>query len=145
MKNEKLVARVGIAVFVFKDNKFLMGCRHGAHGAGSWSVPGGHLEFGESWDQTAAREILEETGLHIKNIRFGAITNDIFEKENRHYVTIWLLSDWKSGQPLVREPDNFVELGWYNFDSLPKPLFLAWNQLQQSEFFLNIKNQLKKL
>jgi 8-oxo-dGTP diphosphatase len=51
--------KVGIGVFIFKDGKFLMGCRKGTHGAGTWSVPGGHLEFGESFEECAEREALE--------------------------------------------------------------------------------------
>lgn len=47
---DKKIPRVGIGVFIFKNNKFLMGCRKGAHGEGTWSIPGGHLEFGESMD-----------------------------------------------------------------------------------------------
>ena len=70
--------RVGIAVFVFKDGKFLMAQRHGAHGPGTWSVPGGHLEFGESFEETARREVKEETALEITNIRFGAVTNELW-------------------------------------------------------------------
>jgi len=58
--------KVGIGVFVFKNGKFLMQKRHGAHGSNSWGVPGGHLEFGESFEATARREVLEETGLKIK-------------------------------------------------------------------------------
>ena len=68
--------RVGVGVFIFKDGKFLMQQRQGAHGAGSWSVPGGHLEFNETFEETATREVLEETDLTITNIRFGAVTND---------------------------------------------------------------------
>jgi 8-oxo-dGTP diphosphatase len=37
--------RVGIGVFVFKDGKFLIQRRKGSHGTGTWSIPGGHLEF----------------------------------------------------------------------------------------------------
>ena len=64
--------KVGVGVFVLKDGKILMGKRKGAHGEGSWSLPGGHLEFNESWDMCAVRETMEETGVTIKNIRFGA-------------------------------------------------------------------------
>ena len=71
------IPRIGVGVFVFKDGKFVMGCRRGAHGEGSWSVPGGHLEYGETPEETAAREVMEEIGVKIKNIRFGGITNDI--------------------------------------------------------------------
>ena len=55
------IPRVGIAVFIFKDGKFLMGRRKGAHGEDTWSVPGGHLEFGEMIEDGARREVEEET------------------------------------------------------------------------------------
>jgi 8-oxo-dGTP diphosphatase len=64
--------RVGIGVFVFKEGKFLMQKRQGSHGEGTWSCPGGHLEFGESFKDTARREVKEETNLEIDNVRFGA-------------------------------------------------------------------------
>jgi 8-oxo-dGTP diphosphatase len=136
--------RVGIGVFVFKDGRFLMQQRQGSHGAGSWSVPGGHLEFGESFEETAAREVAEETGITIKNIRFGAVTNDIFPDENKHYVTIWMLSDWESGEPYITEPDKCIAQAWETFDSLPEPLFIPWKQLLQSQFIDDIKQQLNK-
>lgn len=133
--------KVGVGVFVFKDGKFLMGQRRNAHGDGSWSVPGGHLEFGESWHETAQREVLEETGLKITNLRFGGVTNDYFPDEQKHYVTIWMLSDHLEGEPEIIEPDKYVELCWCDFDTLPQPLFLPWNQLLTSEFFGSIKQQ----
>ena len=131
--------RVGIGAFIIKDGKFLMGKRKGSHGEGSWSVPGGHLEFGESFADTAEREVLEETGLAIKNVRFGALTNDYFEKEGKHYVTIWMLSEYESGEATILEPDKFVDQDWFTLDTLPSPLFLPWNQLLKSEFIENIK------
>jgi 8-oxo-dGTP diphosphatase len=131
--------RVGIAVFVFKDGKFLMQQRHGAHGAGTWSVPGGHLEFGESFEDTAAREVKEETGLEITNIRFGGVTNDYFADESKHYVTVWMLSDWERGVESITEPDKCLKQQWCTFDGLPAPLFLPWNQLLDSEFIEQIK------
>lgn len=131
--------RVGVGVFIFKDGKFAMLQRQGSHGAGTWSVPGGHLEFGESFEETAEREIKEETGLDIQNIRFGAVTNDYFESENKHYVTIWMLSDWKAGELQIMEPDKCIAAAWESFDTLPSPLFLPWNQLLTSEFFDSVK------
>jgi 8-oxo-dGTP diphosphatase len=135
--------RVGIAVFVFKDGKFLMLQRQGAHGTGSWSLPGGHLEFGESFEDTARREVKEETSLEISNIRFGAVTNDMFADEGKHYVTVWMLSDWKSGTEYITEPDKCSSQAWHTFEDLPSPLFLPWNQLFDSEFIEKIKLQLK--
>ncbi len=134
--------RVGIGVFIFKNGKFLLLQRQGSHGEGSWSVPGGHLEVGESFEQTAKREVKEETNLEIKNVRFGAVTNDYFTDEDKHYVTVWMLSDWENGQEYIVEPDKCLNQGWHSFENLPTPLFLPWNQLLESEFIDRIKDQL---
>lgn len=136
------VARVGIGVFIFKNGKFLMGRRRNAHGDGTWSIPGGHLEFGETFEDTAKREVLEETGLAITSVRFGAVTNDYFKDEAKHYVTIWMLSDWESGKEQITEPDKFIEMQWRDFDNLPKPLFLPWQQLLSSQFIDGMKQEL---
>lgn len=135
--------RVGIGVFVFKDGKFLMQKRQGSHGEGSWSLPGGYLEFGESFEEAARREVKEESNLNIKNVRFGAVTNDHFIDENKHHVTIWMLSDWESGEVKNMEPQKCTAQAWHTFDDLPKPLFLTWTQLFKSEFLEDIKDKLK--
>ncbi len=123
----------------FKNGQFLMGRRRGSHGDGNWSIPGGHLEFGESFEQTAKREMMEETGLTIKNICFGAITNDYFENEDKHYVTIWMISDWDTGTEYITEPDKFVEINWYSFDNLPSPLFLPWRRSSLHNLLMILK------
>jgi ADP-ribose pyrophosphatase YjhB (NUDIX family) len=52
-------------------------------------LPGGHLEYGESFAETAAREVLEETGLEVGDIKFLTATNDVFG-EGKHYITIFV-------------------------------------------------------
>lgn len=126
--------RVGVGVFVWKDDKFIMGKRRGSHGHDTWSLPGGHLEFGESWEEGAKREVLEETGLIIDNVRFLAATNDIFPADNKHYVTVWVYSDWKSGQPKITEPDKYIDQEWHTFQTLPSPLFEpCWKNLRKAK------------
>ena len=120
-----------------------MGCRKGSHGEGTWSVPGGHLEFGETIEQGAAREVLEETSVHIKNIKIAGVTNDIFKADNKHYITVWVTSDWKKGKVTITEPDKFLAQDWYDFKTLPENLFLPWSQLQKSEFYKKIKTRRK--
>jgi 8-oxo-dGTP diphosphatase len=134
--------RVGVGVFVIKNGEFLIQLRHGSHDANTWCLPGGHLDLGESFEDTARREVKEETGLEITNVRFGAVTNDIFTTENKHYVTVWMLSDWKSGVEHITEPDKCLEQKWCTLETLPSPLFLPWNQLLKSEFIDDIKKQL---
>ena len=113
----------GVGVFVWKDGQFLMGQRLGAHGSGTWSIPGGHQEYGEHWEQTAIREVLEETGMAVGNVRYIALTNDVFEADNKHSVTIWVECDWVSGEAIITEPDKLVQFEWHTFKDLPEPLF----------------------
>ena len=63
---------------------------------------------------------------------------------SEHYLTVWMASDWLSGEAQIFEPDKFIDQRWVNFDSLPKPLFLLWEQLQKSEFIDKIKQELAK-
>jgi 8-oxo-dGTP diphosphatase len=123
--------KVGVGVIVIKDGKVLFGKRKNAHGEGSWSYPGGHLEYGESWEECARREVKEETGIEIKNIRFGTVTNDIFKNEQKHYITICMLADYSSGELKIMEPEKCEKWDWFEWDKLPQPLFLPTiNQLK---------------
>lgn len=116
--------KVGTAVCILKDNKVLLGKRKNGFGDGTWCFPGGHLEFGEEWTECGARETLEETGINIKNISLITITNDIYKKENKHYITIFLLADYESGEVTLTEPDFFEKWQWFEWNNLPKPLIM---------------------
>lgn len=124
---------VGIGVFVFKDGKFLLGKRVGRHGKNTWSVPGGYLEYGESFEECAAREVMEETNVKMKNIKFYTTVNNVFHDEKSHSITIFMVSDWAGGEPKVTEPEKFINIGWYDFKNLPEPLFLPIVQLKKAK------------
>jgi 8-oxo-dGTP diphosphatase len=114
---------VGIGVCVLKEGLLLLGRRKNSHGEGCWSFPGGHLEMYEAWENCAQREVLEETDLKIKNMRFAGITNDIFHKELKHYITIFIIADYDSGELKNNEPEKCSEWAWFNWENLPYPLF----------------------
>lgn len=69
------------------------GLRRNSHGDGTLALPGGHLEMYETWEECARREVLEETGLAIRNLRFGHVTNDPMEDQGKHYVTIFMMGE----------------------------------------------------
>lgn len=126
--------KVGAAVFIWKDDRFLMIQRSGSHGSGTWSLPGGHVEFGESFEAAVQRETLEEVGAEITNVRILAVTNDIFEADNKHYITIWLEADWQAGEPKLMEPEKVIGLEWHTFHDLPTPLFEpCWQNLRTAK------------
>ena len=115
--------RVGICVLLKFENKILLGKRKGSHGEGFWAPPGGHLEFAENPEETAKRECLEETGLSLKNLRYLTTTNDFFEKENKHYITLVFEADADSKEAKLLEPEKCEEWKWFSWNSLPEPRF----------------------
>lgn len=126
--------KVGIGVIVIRDNKVLIGKRKSAHGCDTWQFPGGHLEHAESPESCARRELLEETGLTVEKFVTGPYTNDIFEKENKHYITLYALGVSEHGEPTACEPEKCSEWRWCEWEKLPTPLFLPISNLLKSGF-----------
>ncbi len=126
--------KVGIGVFVIKDKKILMGQRINSHGEGTWQLPGGHLEFFETFNDCAKREVKEETGLNITDVTFATVTNDMFQKENKHYITIFVKSKNSEGVAKVMEPNKCSKWEWFDWNNLPEPLFLPLENLKKTDF-----------
>jgi 8-oxo-dGTP diphosphatase len=123
------VPRIGVGVIITKSNSVLLLRRRNVHGSGTWSTPGGHLEFGESPEQCAIREACEETSVKVESLDFRGVTNDIFEAEGKHYITIWFQAKLWSGEAVVAAADEMSEVGWFGWDDLPTPLFLPLRNL----------------
>ncbi|MBQ4811243.1 NUDIX domain-containing protein [Pseudoalteromonas luteoviolacea] len=129
--------RVGVGVILVRDNKILLGKRIGAHGENTWATPGGHLELGESVEECAIREVLEETGLQIVEPKKVTFTNDIFEQEGKHYITLFVQAACPSGEASIMEPEKCKSWQWFALDNLPKPLFLSMQNLLKENGELN--------
>ena len=103
--------KVGVGVLIVNHHNELLLCqRLNAHGAESWSITGGHLEYGESFTDCARNEVLEETGLTISNMYYYAITNDIFHDKHLHYILILMIARQPEDQTVVnQEPHKTKE------------------------------------
>lgn len=123
---EKII-KVGVGVYIFNsNNQLLLGLRKSPHGEGTWCPPGGHLEYGESFEAAAIREVKEETGLDItqNDVAVIGVTNDFFKESGKHYVTIHLKAKKFNGEVKLCEPDKFAKWQWFDMDNLPENMFL---------------------
>jgi 8-oxo-dGTP diphosphatase len=121
--------RVGVGVLVRRGPDVLLIRRKNVHGDGTWSTPGGHLDAGESPEDCGAREVLEETGVEVKSVRFLGVTNDVFETEGRHYITLWMEAEYLTGVASVVAEHEMSEIRWCPSDALPSNLFLSLRHL----------------
>jgi 8-oxo-dGTP diphosphatase len=106
--------KVGVGVLVFDlTGKAVLMKRTGSHGEGAWAPPGGHVDFGETVIEAGRREIKEEAGIVAGNLKVLGFTEDVFEKEGKHYITVWLKGDWLSGE-LKKSDREFSEIGLFD-------------------------------
>lgn len=121
--------RVGVGVFLIENNTILLGLRNPQkivpngelHEQGTWGIPGGKVDFGETLVDAAKRELLEETGILVENLEFLNIQDNI--ELDSHYVSvIFLATKWR-GIPIVKEPDKMMEWKWFSLDHLPENMY----------------------
>jgi len=128
MAGEKVGAGFGI-MLLNKDGQVLLGRRHidpekadsEMDGAGTWTMPGGKFEFGESFEDGARRELMEETGVYLEKVKVVCVDNS--KVSGAHFVTVGFFSKHFQGEPQVMEPDEITEWHWFDLDDLPSPLF----------------------
>lgn len=131
---EDIRPKVGVGVAVRKDGKILLWKRKNAHGEWSRSFPWGHLEYNEEIEECARREVMEETWITIKNIHIRWFTNDIFYEEHKHYITLYVVCDYDEWEVELVEPEKCEQWEWFEWEHLPSPLFLPFQNLKKQNF-----------
>ena len=120
---------VGVGVMVLKDNKILLGLRNPdkekasseLQGQGTWTMPGGKVEFMERLEEAAKRELEEETSLKATKLDFLCISDDM--TETAHYVTVGFIVREYKGEEKTMEPETILEWKWFDLEDLPKNLY----------------------
>jgi 8-oxo-dGTP diphosphatase len=123
---------VGVALLIRRGDQVLLMKRTGSHGSGTWSPPGGYLEYGERPEDCAVREAMEETNVEVEAVRFLAVTNDVFP-EGKHHITLWFEARYVAGE--TRPNDESSEVGWFDFHTLPEPRFLPFQHLLDGQAY----------
>lgn len=126
---EKKKIGAGLGVILIKNGKILLGKRNpdpkkadsAFKSSGEWCLPGGKLDYGETFEEGAIREVKEETGIIIKNPKVISVHN--FKNKHAHFVTVGLIANSWKGEALVMEPDEITEWKWFSLKKLPRPRY----------------------
>lgn len=104
--------------YVNKDGKWLMLHRHPNKKImpGVWMAPGGKIERNEGLFECARREIYEETGIKIKNLRIRATGNAYLKDLDSEMFFHFITADWADGE-LIAETD-VGELVWLSSEEI---------------------------
>lgn len=120
---------VGVGVMVLDGNKILLGLRNPnkekacseLQGQGTWTMPGGKVEFMEKLVDAAIRELKEETDLDATKLELLCISDDM--TNTAHYVTVGFIVKEYSGVVRTMEHETILEWKWFDLDDLPKNLY----------------------
>jgi 8-oxo-dGTP diphosphatase len=124
-KSKNVLVGLGI-IILRKDGKVLIGKRSGKF-VPEYSIPGGRLEVGEAFEEGACREVKEETGITITNLKIVNVTNNIetYKKTGKHYISVNFVSTDFEGRPRVMEKDKCEKYIWCDPKNVPEPHFEA--------------------
>jgi len=130
-------------ILINKKSQVLIGKRKGSHGAGLYSIPGGHIEFGETYAECCSRELMEEIGTSFPSYEKVGFSEDFFYPENKnhtwikkHYTTLYFAVkniDSDSVKITNMEPHKCEGWEWVDIDKLPNLMFCdTYNQIKKT-------------
>ncbi|MFA6190445.1 MAG: NUDIX domain-containing protein [Candidatus Staskawiczbacteria bacterium] len=128
---EKQRPKVGVGAMILSKDGVLLGKRNDdakkassdLHGEGTWTMPGGKLDFKETLIDGICREVFEETSIKINKDKLKVISVADEIVYDNHYVTVGFLCEDFEGEPQIMEPNEITEWKWYNLDNLPEKVF----------------------
>ena len=113
-----------VRVIVYRDDGKILLVR-GRFSRQEWALPGGGVKYNESYEQTAVREVLEEIGLKIHNLRYLGKANS-HESYAKFSVRVFAAHASDYG---IKCNFEIMEARWFNIDHLPKEYTLLTNSL----------------
>ena len=120
---------IGVGIMILKENKILLGLRNPnkekasseLQGQGTWTMPGGKVEFMETLLDAAKRELKEETNLESDNLELLCISDDM--TETAHYVTVGFIAKDFHGKLKTMEKETIIEWKWFDLNNLPANMY----------------------
>ena len=126
MKPGKDYIGVGCGAFILNEKRqLLLQQRNKEPEIGYWSIPGGKLEWMETFEAAVKREVKEECGVDIKVEKLLGICDHIVKEEKQHWVSPNFLCKIINGEPKIMEPTKHIDMKWFNLEELPEKLTIT--------------------
>ncbi|MFH1400136.1 MAG: NUDIX domain-containing protein [Nanoarchaeota archaeon] len=103
---------IGVATVVVKDGKIAIG-KDTRKGDAVYGVPGGHWESGETLKECAVREVREESGLVVRDVKLVSVYDFFRSDKNKNYVTIGMRADFHKGDFSDLHEEGRLDWDWY--------------------------------
>ncbi|MBI3485675.1 NUDIX domain-containing protein [Candidatus Daviesbacteria bacterium] len=113
---------VGVGAAIIKNGKILITKRgkKSKNEIGKWEIPGGSVEFGETFREALIREVKEALDIKIEVVELLGICDHIILGEKQHWVSPTYLCKIKKGKPKIKEPEKCEEIGWFSLEEASK-------------------------
>jgi 8-oxo-dGTP diphosphatase len=108
---------LGVATVVIRGKFVLLGKRKNAYKSGSYGLPGGRLEIGESLETCCRRELTEETGMVPVRVELAGVVRE-WQGDYDFVHFVYVCREF-TGEPQVTEPDKCEVWEWFSRDALP--------------------------
>lgn len=120
---------VGVGAAIFNSEGKLLITKRGKKAKnerGTWEIPGGSVEFGETFAEAIKREVKEELGVEIEVGELLGICDHIIASEKQHWVSPTYICKIIKGEPSILEPEKCDEIHWFTLDEAERlPLSLV--------------------
>lgn len=137
--NKALLRHITVNAIVVKSNQILLGKRGTVNGkpileSGKWGLLGGFFGRGENLIQAVIREVMEESGWEINNLKLFRINdNPNRPKEDRQNVDIIFIA--KAVKQTGKSDEEVSHLQWFDLDKLPSKEEMAFDHGDSLELY----------
>lgn len=107
---------VGVGAAIFNEDGKLFIAKRGQKARnerGLWEIPGGGVDFGETFEEALKREMKEENDIDIEILELLGVYDHILPDEGQHWVSPTYICRITAGEPKILEPDKCEEIGWF--------------------------------
>lgn len=116
----------GVAVLMERAGRILLARRGTEPRKGTWDIPGGFIDAGETAEQAVRREMREETGLELADLHYFGSYPDTYGRRDEPVLSFCFTARADTGDP--KPASDVSELAWFASEEIPHELAFPHQQ-----------------